>query len=156
MSVESVESRKRGYCRMKNTIHEFTIEWTIDNFIEWVATREGGVSVASPIYKFDFMKKELKFSIEIIPRGRLNDNIVSTQLDGENNPRVYLRSNNEEALMAKLNFRLLNNAKKKIFKNLDFQSGAMKLVEAGKVFYNGRLHWFKGLVQTVWWCHSIV
>ena len=131
----SVESRKRGYGHMKNTIHEFTIEWTIDNYVEWAATREAGVSVTSPIYKFDFMKKELKFSIKIIPRGRSDGNDFPTQLDAENVVRIYLRSNNEEALMAKCRLRLLSNAKKEIFKKLDSQSEAMKFVGGGKVFF---------------------
>ena len=68
--------QNQGNAHYKNTINEFTIIWTLDNFLEWADSKQSGFDLNSPIFSFDLgstNKKKYNLSLQVYPKGRQNN-----------------------------------------------------------------------------------
>jgi hypothetical protein len=71
MPPNSDVGRKRASAELMAEVEQFTIDWSIRNFIAWAESKEIGYCQNSPSFKFysPNLRKTLSFTIGLYPKG---------------------------------------------------------------------------------------
>ena len=118
MSSPVICTPKQGNAHFKTSVDEFSITWTLDNFLEWANSKKPGYTFTSPIFTFELgsPNETYKFALEVLPKGTKDS-------DDPEHVALYLSNKKIGSIATKAFFKLLTKDKKKFYAKMNSQNG---------------------------------